>query len=86
MIAKAYRYIVDHLTKALGAAGLGLMSLASVDPEPIRAAAQLYLGQHAAAKVAAVLFVFVIFRGWYTGRMAQKKPVVVPVPDHSTVG
>lgn len=79
MIKKTYRYIVDHLTKTLGAAGLGLMSLASIDPEPIRAASQLYLGQHAAAKVAAILFVLVIFRGWYTGHKAAR-PEVIPPP------
>jgi hypothetical protein len=76
---KIYRYIVDHLTKALGAAGLGLMSLASIDPEPIRQAATLYLGQHAAAKVAGILFVLVILRGWYTGQKAKEAGLPPPV-------
>jgi hypothetical protein len=84
MIAQAYRYIVDHLTKALGAVGAALMSLAAIDPEPIRQAAQVYLGQHAAAKVAAVLFGLVILRGWYTGQKAKQVATLpAPAPEAS---
>jgi hypothetical protein len=79
VLTKAYRYVVDHLTKWLGALGLGLMSLASMDPEPIRQASQLYLGQHAAAKVAGILFVLVILRGWYTGQKAKESGLPPPV-------
>lgn len=78
MIAKAYRSIVDHLTKAIGALGAGLMSLAAIDPDPIRQAAQTYLGQHAAAKVAAFLFALVILRGWYTGQKAKETGLPPP--------
>lgn len=78
-LAKVYRYIADHLTKALGAAGAGLMSVAAIDPEPIRQSAHVYLGEHAAAKVAAGLFVLVIFRGWYTGQKAKESGLPPPV-------
>lgn len=74
-LKSTYRKLADHLTKVLGVIGAGIMSVAAIDPDPIRIAAQTYLGAHAAAKVATALFVLVIFRGWYTGR---KVPVVPP--------
>ena len=67
MIKRWYRAFVDHLTKWLGALGAGLMSLAAIDPEPIRQAAQTYLPNNWAAKTGIVLFALVILRGWYTG-------------------
>lgn len=72
MLAKAYRYVVDHLTKALGTLGGLLMTVAFMDPAPIRDAAKLYLGDHSAAKVATFLFVMVWLRGWYTGQKAKQ--------------
>jgi hypothetical protein len=80
ILKQIYRYIVDHLTKALGAAGGTLMTVALMDPAPIRDAAQTYLGQHSAAKVGAVLFGLVILRGWYTGQKA-KQAQTLPAPD-----
>lgn len=68
MIAKAYRYVVDHLTKAIGLAGATLMSvIAYLDPASIREAAQTYLGDHAAAKMGSILFALVFVRGYFTG-------------------
>lgn len=69
----AYRKVVDHLTKAIGAAGAGLMSvIVFIDPQAVRDAAQTYLGANAAAKVGLALFVLVMVRGWYTGRKHQE--------------
>jgi len=68
-LRKLYQSLLDHLTKALGALGAGLMSiLAFLDPAWLRAEIQTYLGDHAAEKAGAILFVLVILRGWYTGR------------------
>jgi hypothetical protein len=67
-----YRYIADHLTKALGALGGGTMTVALMDPAPIREAAQTYLGQQWAPKIGAALFGLVILRGLYTGRKAKQ--------------
>jgi hypothetical protein len=78
-LKKIYRFIADHLTKALGAAGGALMTVAMIDPAPIREAAQTYLGAHSAAKVGGVLFAMVILRGWYTG--AKAKQAQLPAPD-----
>lgn len=70
---KAYRSIVDHLTKVIGFLGTGLMSMfAFVDPASIRANAELYLGAHAAEKMGTVLFILVILRGFYTGWKAKQ--------------
>lgn len=72
-LRKSYRSVVDHLTKALGAAGASLMSVVIfIDPQAVRDAAQTYLGENAAAKVGLALFVLVMVRGWYTGRKHQE--------------
>jgi hypothetical protein len=72
-VKKSYRAVVDHLTKALGILGAGIMStMAWLDPASLREAAQTYLGSHAVEKLGGALFVLVILRGWYTGRKAQK--------------
>lgn len=78
-LKKIYHFIVDHLTKVLGAVGGALMTVDMIDPAPIREAAQTYLGEHSAAKVGAVLFVMIILRGWYTGWKA--KQALLPPPD-----
>jgi hypothetical protein len=70
-VQAAYRFIVDHLTKTLGALGGICMTLAAIDPAPIRAAASSFLGQQYAAKIGAALFGLVILRGWYTGSKAK---------------
>lgn len=68
----AYAAVSRNLTKVIGAVGASLMSLlAFVDPPTVRAAAQEYLGDHAAAKISVVLFILVIARGVYTGIKAQ---------------
>ena len=72
-LIKVYRYIVDHLTKVLGAVGAGIMSLAMLDPAAIHTAAVTYLGEKSLPKIGIVLFVMVIFRGWYTGKKANQK-------------
>jgi hypothetical protein len=75
-----YRYIADHLTKALGALGGGTMTVALMDPAPIREAAQTYLGQQWVPKIGIALFVLVIFRGWYTGNKARQLQAPPPGP------
>lgn len=67
-----YQKAKDHLTKFLGALGAAVSAVAAIDPEPIRAAAQSYLGPSPYAKVAAVLFGLVILRGWWTGQHHDK--------------
>ena len=68
-LRKLYRVTVDHLTKVIGAIGLGIMSMSAwIDPQTVGAAASQYLGEHAYRKVGAVLFALVILRGWYSGR------------------
>lgn len=70
-LKKTYQAFVDHLTKVLGGIGASFMSvMVWVDPDAIRAAAQVYLGQHAVEKIGIFLFVLVIVRGWFTGRKA----------------
>jgi len=76
---KAYRFIVDHLTKLLGALGGIFMTVAAIDPTPIRDAAQTYLGPQYAAKIGAALFVIVILRGWYTGQKAKEAAVALAI-------
>jgi hypothetical protein len=76
-LLKVYRYVVDHLTKALGAVGGMTMTAAAIDPAPIREAAQ-YLGAQWTAKVGAVLFGLVIVRGWYTGNKAKQLAAAPP--------
>jgi hypothetical protein len=73
-LTRAYRYVVDHLTKALGMLGLAFLQLMSMDPEPLRQAAQLYLPPTWAMTTAKVLFGLVILRGWYTGWRAKQAP------------
>jgi hypothetical protein len=74
-IKKTYQSVVDHLTKALGIVGTALMStVAWINPETVRVAAQTYLGQHAFEKIGAFLFALVIVRGWYTGRKVKQTP------------
>jgi hypothetical protein len=72
-LKKTYRTVINHLTKVLGIVGTALMStVAWIDPDTVRAAAQTYLGQHAFEKIGAFLFALVIVRGWYTGKKAQQ--------------
>lgn len=83
-IQKTYRSLVDHLTKVLGAAGASLMSLfAFIDPASLRSNAELYLGQHAAEKMGAVLFALVVIRGFYTGWKAKQALTAQPTPQPS---
>ncbi len=78
---KVYRWIVDHLTKVLGALGASLMSvIAFIDPAVVREAAQTYLGDKWVAKLGVVLFILVMARGYYTGRKAQQA-AGLPPPD-----
>lgn len=82
-IKAVYRVTVDHLTKVLGGLGAALMSYLSwVDPEQVRNAAQIYLGQHAYLKIAAALFGLVMLRGYYTGKKAAalQRPAAPPPP------
>ena len=74
-----YRWIADHLTKWLGALGLGFIQLLDMDPEPIRQAAK-YLPPNWALTVAKILFGLVIVRGWYTGWKAKQKAAALPPP------
>lgn len=78
-LKSTYQTLKDHLTKALGMIGTALMTVAAIDPDPIRQAAS-YLGQQAAAKVAAVLFAMVILRGWYTGKKHAQATSGLPPP------
>ncbi len=78
-LSNAYQKAKDHLTKLLGAAGAALTTFASIDPEPIRQAAS-FLGQNAAAKVAAILFALVVLRGWYTGKKHAQATSGLPPP------
>ncbi|HSV90936.1 MAG TPA: hypothetical protein VLH80_07535 [Nitrospiraceae bacterium] len=72
MLTKAYRVVVDHLTKALGVLGAAMMSvLAYLDPLYIREAAHTFLGDHEVEKMGAGLFILVIIRGYFTGRKAR---------------
>lgn len=80
-LKKIYRSIADHMTKLLGAVGAALMTLAFMDPAPIRDAAQTYLGSKWSAKVGIVLFGLVTLRGWYTGWKAKQAAQVLPPPD-----
>jgi hypothetical protein len=73
-----YRYLSDHLTKALGALGGGTMTVALMDPAPIRDAAQTYLGQQWAPKIGIALFGLVILRGLYTGKKAKQLEAAQP--------
>jgi len=66
-----YTFIVDHLTKLLGAVGGVFMTVAAIDPSSIRDAASTYLGTQYAAKIGGALFALVILRGWYTGQKAK---------------
>lgn len=68
-IKAVYRSVVDHLTKALGAVGLGI---SLIDPTYIWGAASTYLGENPQRKIGAALFVLVIARGWYTGWKAKQ--------------
>lgn len=70
-LVKAYRYVVDHLTKAIGTIGLGLMSL---DPDTLHSAALSYLDDHTVRAIGKGLFGLVILRGWYTG-WKSRQPV-----------
>lgn len=72
IVRKAYRSVVDHLTKALGVLGTVWMTVLGLDPGSIREAAETYLGHNAAVKIGGVLFALVIIRGWYTGRKARQ--------------
>lgn len=71
-IKALYAYITDHMTKALGFTGTSVMSLALIDPSSIHQAATVYLGEKSLPKIGIVLFLMVIFRGWYTGRKAAQ--------------
>jgi hypothetical protein len=71
-MTKVYRYLADHLTKALGAVGAAIMSLALLDPAAIHTAAVTYLGEKSLPKIGIALFLMVIFRGWYTGKKAKQ--------------
>jgi hypothetical protein len=73
-----YRYLVDHLTKALGALGTAIMGLALLDPATVHQAAVTYLGDKSLPKIGIALFVMVIFRGWYTGNKAKQSQAAPP--------
>lgn len=72
MFCKVYKMLTTHLTKAIGALGSVLMTIAFIDPGPIKEAAATYLGSQPAAKVGTALFVIVILRGWYTGEKQKQ--------------
>lgn len=70
-LKNAYRTVVDHLTKALGIAGMVIMSaIAAIDADSVVAAAQtysVYLGPGVVTKIGMAMFGLVTLRGWYTG-------------------
>lgn len=74
-LKRAYRSVVDHLTKALGFAGMAIMSaIAAINAEQITAAAQTYssyLGPSVVTKIGIAMFGLVTIRGWYTGYKAK---------------
>lgn len=74
-----YRWIADHLTKWLGALGLGFVQLLSMDTQSIREAAT-YLPPTWALWVAKILFALVIARGYYTGWKAKQAAAMLPTP------
>lgn len=86
-LKKAYRWIVDHLTKWLGILGATVLTADSVGYlEGVKAAALQYLpdtianqlGKH----IGIALFVLVVLRGWYTGWKSKQagSPLPAPVP------
>lgn len=90
-LKKTYRYVVDHLTKALGFVGATLLGAdATGYLEGIKAAALQYLPPDIATQlgkwIGITIFIAVIARGWYTGwKSRQEKAGVLPPPDPSTI-
>lgn len=76
-LKKSYRYIVDHLTKAIGIVGMAVMSaIAAINPDQITATAQTYstyLGVGVVTKIGMAMFGLVTFRGWWTGYKSKLK-------------
>lgn len=82
-IAKTYRFVSDHATKALGALGAAFLSATAwISPDEIMAAADRFLrSEHSVLKVGAFLFVLVVVRGYFTGRAFKKlKAEAAPPP------
>jgi len=67
-LKSTYRWVVDHLTKVIAAAGASFMSLvAFIDPAVVKEEAQNYLGDRWVAKIGIALFILAFIRGMYTG-------------------
>jgi hypothetical protein len=77
VLKKAYRWLVDHLTKVLGTLGTAIMAGDMAGYlEGVKAAAAQYLpsswSMDATKLVGIALFVLVIVRGWWTGQKAKQ--------------
>lgn len=73
----AYRWLADHLTKALGIIGTAILGTDLTGYlEGIKVAALKYLppalADQISIKIGIALFVLVILRGWYTGWKARQ--------------
>lgn len=90
-LKKTYRWIADHLTKAIGVIGATLLGAdATGYLEGVKATALQYLPPNIATQIGKwtgiTLFVVVVLRGWYTGsKFERKKADVLPPPDPSAV-
>lgn len=85
VLKKAYRWVVDHLTKWLGFVGATMLTADVAGYlEGVKAAALQYLPGTIAAQlgkwIGIALFGLVVLRGWYTGWKAKQVPQPLPGP------
>ena len=81
-IGRAWRFVADHATKALGAAGAAVMAGSEwIDPDAVMGAAGRFLQDaHLIKRIGLALFVLVFLRGIYTARKYKQLKAAAQPP------